>query len=436
MASIKLRFREPHGSGEEGSLYFQVIHHRVSRRLHTGIHVSPTEWDPSGQRLIPASFSRAGEQRLAAIRAYLATAEERLRQALGSLEASGNPFTTDDILQLYNQLGAPSRLTIFQFAQGQIDRLRTMGKERTAECYHSAMVALRAFWETKNDPTSTAPARLNKRNHLPLGWREDKTELHFEMMDSDLIERFEAHLRRGGVCRNTISFYMRNLRAIINRAAREGLTARATVFENVYTGVDRTPKRAILLRDVKLLRRADLSAYPYLDFARDMFIFSFLTRGMSFVDMAHLQARNLSGGYLTYVRRKTGQQLTIRWRREMQQIVDKYSSRCQGSAYLLPIISLREGEEEGILHRRQYLSTMQCVNRNLHRLAVAADLRVRLTMYVARHSWASAARDKRVPTAVISRGMGHDSERTTEIYLASIQNNKVDDANDKIISSL
>ncbi len=413
MASIKLRFREPHGSGEEGSLYFQVIHHRVSRRLHTGIHVSPTEWDPFGQRLIPASFSRAGDQRLAAIRAYLATAEERLRQALGSLEASGNPFTTDDILQLYNQLGAPSRLTIFQFAQRQIDRLRAMGKERTAECYHSAMVALRGFWDT-----------------------EDKTELHFEMMDSDLIERFEAHLRRGGVCRNTVSFYMRNLRAIINRAAREGLTARATVFENVYTGVDRTPKRAILLRDVKLLRRADLSAYPYIDFARDMFIFSFLTRGMSFVDMAHLQARNLSGGYLTYVRRKTGQQLTIRWRREMQQIVDKYSSRCQGSAYLLPIISLREGEQEGILHRRQYLSTMQCVNRNLHRLAVAADLRVRLTMYVARHSWASAARDKRVPTAVISRGMGHDSERTTEIYLASIQNNKVDDANDKIISSL
>ncbi len=411
MTSIKLTFRELSGSNRRGSLYFQVIHNRCSRRVFTGIHLALKEWDTYGQCLATSAFV-GDEKRLASIHRTLAEQEFRLRQAVRLLEAKAEPFSTDGILRLY-RLHGTNRITFFQFAERQIARLRDMGRERTAECYQSAVVALRAFIE-----------------------KEDISELRFDMMDSTLIEFYEAYLRRSGLCRNTISFYLRNLRSIYNKAAREGLIARAPIFDSVYTGVDRTPKRAISLADIRILRRADLSAYPILDFARDMFLFSFLTRGMSFIDMAHLQARNISGGYLTYVRRKTGQQLTIKWRREMQQIVDKHSSCCPGSVHLLPIIPLGEDEQEGAAHRRLYLTAMQRVNRNLGFLGKAAKLPVRLTMYVARHSWASAAQEKRVPTVVISHGMGHDSEKTTEIYLSSIQSSKIDEANDLIISSL
>ncbi len=52
-----------------------------------------------------------------------------------------------------------------------------------------------------------------------------------------------------------------------------------------------------------------------------------------------------------------------------------------------------------------------------------------LTMYVARHSWASVARGKHIPLSVISEGMGHDSEKTTLIYLAALDTTVIDKAN-------
>ena len=59
-----------------------------------------------------------------------------------------------------------------------------------------------------------------------------------------------------------------------------------------------------------------------------------------------------------------------------------------------------------------------------------------LTMYVARHSWASAAKAKNVPLSVISEGMGHDSKATTQIYLASLETSVIDKANKMILELL
>lgn len=59
-----------------------------------------------------------------------------------------------------------------------------------------------------------------------------------------------------------------------------------------------------------------------------------------------------------------------------------------------------------------------------------------LTHYVARHSWASIAKSRNIPISVISEGMGHDSEATTQIYLASLDSSVVDKANNLILKLL
>ncbi len=102
---------------------------------------------------------------------------------------------------------------------------------------------------------------------------------------------------------------------------------------------------------------------------------------------------------LTYIRKKTGQQLTIRWERSMQEIVDKYPEN--PTQYLLPIITRQDGAE-----RKQYLNKILFVNRKLKRIAKLAKISTPLTMYVSRHSWASIAKSKNVPLSVISEGMG------------------------------
>lgn len=57
-------------------------------------------------------------------------------------------------------------------------------------------------------------------------------------------------------------------------------------------------------------------------------------------------------------------------------------------------------------------------------------------LYIARHSWASAAKAKNIPLSVISEGMGHESEKTTQIYLASLETSVIDKANKVILESL
>ena len=113
----------------------------------------------------------------------------------------------------------------------------------------------------------------------------------------------------------------------------------------------------------------------------------------------------------------------------MQEIVDKYENPL--SAYLLSIIKPMNGDE-----RKQYQNTMCIVNRHLKDIGKMVSAQLPLTMYVARHSWASVAKNKNVPISVISEGMGHDSEMTTQIYLASLDTAVVDKANRMILNSL
>ena len=287
--------------------------------------------------------------------------------------------------------------------QRQIDDLRKAGKPRTSETYRTTLNRLNDYLEGR--------------------------EIRFNDVTASLVDGFEAYLEARNNSRNTTSFYMRIFRAVYNRGVDKGLTRQRDPFRHVYTGVERTRKRAVTISVIRRLKRLDLSGQPELERARDLFLFSFYTRGMSFIDMAYLHRRNLSGGSLTYTRRKTGQTICVRWERAMQEIVDRYPANPNG--FLLPILT-KSGEDL----RKQYKNSILKTNNGLARISAMLHLKEPLTTYVARHSWASIAYSQSVPLSLISEGMGHDSERTTRIYLASVTNSGVDRANRKIMKML
>ena len=293
---------------------------------------------------------------------------------------------------------------LFNFMEHVISGLKAVGKIRSSETYSTALRSLKRFLSDK--------------------------DIRLEALDSDRMMEYEAYLKASGVSSNTSSFYMRNLRAVYNRAVEKNLTVQRFPFKHVYTGVDKTVKRAIPAKLIRQIKHMDLSGSPSLDFARDMFLFSFYTRGMSFVDMSYLRKKNLCNGILSYYRRKTGQKLTIKWETCMQDLLDKYDT--SGSDYLLPIIHPQSKIDE----RSQYLYASNRINKSLKIIGEKLNLHLPLTMYVSRHSWASIAQSMNVPLSVISEGMGHDSEATTRIYLASLSTAAVDRANRKILKSL
>lgn len=316
-------------------------------------------------------------------------------------ESIGVGFTARDIAHSYRRY--IKDYTLFKYMQSVIHRLQCDGRMRCAEIYSSA---LRSFVKYR-------------------GCRD----ILLDSLTTHEIESYAAWLKGRGVTPNTVSFYMRTLRALYNRAVGEGAVENRHPFSHVYTGVEKTSKRALPLDVIRHIRHLDLKPKLNLEFARDLFMLSFYLRGMSFVDMCFLKKCDLADGYVIYRRRKTGQRLVIKWTREMQEIIDKYPA--PSGDYLLPII--KETDDDA---RRAYLRASYTINRNLKKVGVLAGVAIPLTLYVARHSWASAARNSNVPLSVISEGMGHDSEKTTLIYLASLNSSAVDDANSRIIGLL
>lgn len=409
MATLKVKWRPSTAEENAGSIYYQITHNRTVRQLRAGCKASAEEWEDVRATLTAPTVETGPKRNLQPLAERIDRDLKRLNAIIGKFDRHDCRYTADDIVAAFT--GKSHEQSFFCFMQSVIANLKQLNRHRTAENYATA---LKSFAQFRGN-VDLLPGEIN----------------------THLMMRYEAHLAARGVTKNSISFYMRILRAVYNRAVEQELTEQRTPFRYVYTGVDKTVKRAIPLAAIRRIKELDLSQHPALDFARDMFLFSFYTRGMSFVDMAYLRKSDLKSGIIVYRRRKTGQLLSIKRERCMQEIVEKYAAgNCvrpstQNSPYLLPI--LREPFDR---NAHQYKNALQQINKSLKTIARMSGVAAPLTMYVARHSWASAARSKNIPISVISEGMGHDSETTTQIYLASLDTSVIDRANNLILRGL
>lgn len=399
MASFKAKFRPSAVSGREGAIFYRITYRRRVCQVGTAYRIFPAEWDETQGR--PVATVAARRPFIRSVREGMGRDMERLARIERRLQADDLPYTAADIAEEYERYA--TEYTLFGYMERIMAGLRAAGRIRTAETYRAAM-------------KSFAKSR-------------DGEDIMLDEITPETMEAYQNWMSGRGLIRNTVSFYMRILRAVYNRAVRADIIADRRPFRNVYTGVGRTVKRALPLACIRRIKNLNLSGSPALDYARDMFLMSFLLRGMSFVDMAFLHKTDLQDGHIIYRRRKTGRELIIGWTREMRCILDKYPEN--PSCFLLPII--REPEERA---RKAYRRNSYKINHALKEVGRRIGLVTPLTLYVARHSWASAARAKGIPLSVISEGMGHESEATTRIYLASLDTATIDRANRIIIEAI
>lgn len=410
MASIKVKFRPSTVADHEGTIYYQIIHDRKVRQLLTDYHVYPAEWDESRSNVARfKSYDR--KLLLTSIRECIRRDTDRLLRIVRLMDDKEIIYSASDVVEEFERYSR--EYSLFNYMESVIIKLRKNGKVRTSETYTATLRSFKNFLKSRTSDSEILPT----------------DDIMLDCVTSEIMEAYEAWQRQRGLSANSISFYTRILRAVYNRAVEEGITDNRSPFRHVYTGVDKTVKRALPLSVIKRIRLLDLSMSSSLDYARDMFMMSFMLRGMSFIDMAYLKKKDLSDGYLTYRRRKTGQKLTIEWTAEMQTILDKYPAN--PSDYLLPII-----RGNSLNERHTYRNVGYNINRNLKTIARRVGVTIPLTLYVARHSWASAAQSKGIPVSIISEGMGHGSESTTRIYLAGLDTTRVDRANSLILRSL
>jgi integrase len=390
MASVKLKFRASTMKGKAGVLYYQIIHKRVTRQIPTEYRILADQWDEINKTVLNFELRHKTQSDI-----------ELLNQVIQQFEASAEAYTADDVVAKYT--AAKQNYTLFNYMPKMAIWRKQLGNTKTAEGYQCALNSFKRF-------------RQNE-------------DLTLDEINSTLMEEYQAWLKSNNLVPNTISFYMRKLRATYNQAVEEELIFDKKPFKRVFTGTEKTKKRALQLQDLTSVKNVDLSNNSSREFARDMFMLSFYLRGMAFVDLAFLKKSDLKGGVVTYRRHKTNQQIQVQWTDEMQRILDKYQSK-EGK-YLLPIIPAGCTDE-----RKAYVNKGHVVNYHLKKLGKLLNISLKFTFYTSRHSWSTVARDKGVAISVISESLGHESERTTRIYLASLDSSLIDNANNLVIHAV
>lgn len=396
MATVKVKLRPSTVPGKAGTIYYQLTHLRQVKQITTKIHLHPQDWDSNKAQIIFTDST-----------SYLLQCKidrdlDRLKKIIYKIDAECANYTVNEIIEKFYQTTADYSITDF-FTQ-QIQKLKNDNRRGTARNYSKTLKSLKAFMKN--------------------------TDSTFNIVTEQFVESYNTFLIQRGVVRNTISFYMRIFRSVYNKAVTQKIIEQTFPFKNVYTGVDRTRKRAVTETVISQLLSIDLKKSKALQFARDLFIFSFYARGMAFVDIVYLKKSNIQNEYITYVRHKTGQELTIRIETRLQNIINQYEKK--DSPYLFPILNT---EDENKAYS-QYEIALNYYNRQLKRLSKLLEPNINLSSYTPRHTWATTARNKNVPLSIISAGMGHSSEKTTLIYLTKIDNSIIDEVNKAIIDSI
>ena len=397
MTSVKLKLNR-NRLLKDGNypLIIQVIHCRKKAWLSTSYRLTEREFDEPAQsaRYVKGVNTK---QRVGIINAEVRTMKAEMEEVVSDL-SQGGEFTARDIITRYKQLHhiekekTPSLL--LDYMEQRIGQKRDMKKKGIADAYRSTMRSLEKF--VKGMP----PVRL-------------------EDVDSRFVGRYVTYLASSGIKENTISYYLRNFRAVYNRAVRDGYVREGKKpFKDEKMRMSETDKRALGKEDLVKIANADLeSCGEDIQLARDIFMFSYYSYGMSFVDIMSLKKANIVGGelnFISYSRTKTHQLLRVPILEQTQCYMDKYGS---DSDYIFSF-AVPQNPEKAYEH---YRAKLKQTNRALDKLGKMLGIETHLTTYVARHTFATLARDAGNPYSLIGNALGHTTEGTTHIYMKSFE---------------
>nr|WP_278720961.1 site-specific integrase [Alistipes onderdonkii] len=379
-------------------LVFQLIHQRRKKLIYTSYRLRKEEFDIANDQVRYLSEDVRSKREVCRINRMLISQRHDIEKHIKVLEQRREPYRVDDVLFCYQV--ERDGLSLLHYIDLQISRKQALGKFGTAAALRHMRISVATFMSPKI-------VRLTD-------------------IDGSFVREYEEFLLYRGVSQNTVCYYMRNLKSIYNQAISEGyLTNSPSPFRWVRSHPQNTVKRALDYTSLRKIVELPLTNQPHLELARDLFLFSFFSRGMPFVDIVFLKRSDIRDGVIYYIRRKTNQSMQVTVTPQLKHLIQKYAGN---SEYLFPLLS---GSDKFVLHKC-YRLALERVNRNLKIIGEICKITMPLTTYVARHSWATLAKMTGAPLAVISEGLGHTSEKTTRIYLKQFDRSVVDWVNEQV----
>lgn len=386
----------------ESPIMLRIIKNRKPKYISIGHSCNPKLWDMKVQR---PKNSHPNKRRLDI---FIDTKITEVEQLLLDIEIKNKEFSIETLTRQIRNSG--SNADVFSFIDTIVKEENKADKVGNSGVYHQTKSMLKKF--------------------------SKKDVLIFSDITTSFLKKYETFFRMKGLEEITISFYMRTLRAVFNRAIAEGCCDKSIYpfheykISNLNT---KTVKRAITKEDIKKIAKLNYEEYSRLFHSKNYFLFSFYTQGMNFIDIAKLKWSNIKNGRLNYTRSKTNKPYDVGLLLPAFEILEHYKKPVyqDGGEYIFPILS--DFHDTAVRVKNRVHKVLGQTDKDLKTIADDAKIEVNLTTYVARHTYATVLKRCGVPTAVISESMGHDTERTTQIYLDSFDNDVIDEANKNLL---
>jgi integrase len=364
-----------------------------------GISVNPQHWDFSKNQ--PRTNCPNRNQ----IKQIILKTEMEYQSKVLDKELKQEEFTASSLIN--EQKDSIKAKTVEEFYLSLIEDLKQKGRIGNSYAYLNSYNTLRNF------------------NH------GKKLNYTFSHIDVTFCRKFEDWMRNKGNKDTTLSYQFRTLRAAFNKAIEAKIVAREKnpfIEYKLSHFNTKTIKRALSKKDImKIINANCIGKSELRQLTHDLFSFSYLCGGISFVDIANLTPKNIVDGRLIYQRQKTHGNINLPLSDKAQQIIDKYIDYQKKAIYLFPI-----------LHGKKHITPMQknnrvhkvChqINQELKLLAKELNIKSEVTTYVARHSFATILKKSGVNIGIISEALGHQDIKTTQIYLSRFDNEQVDEA--------
>lgn len=396
-ASIKVvMLTQPLKSGKH-AIHLRVTHNRVSRYQSLGLSCKPEQWDSIASKF-RKSYPQHKEDN-----AFLVAIEARAQRFLRTWALEGTPFDFNNFSANMWQYSADSQIKVCDCLKQLIQSLQKENKFSLESQAKACLTALKSF---------DSKARLKD-------------------ISPEWIEQFDAYMDKVGKSFATRKVYMVALKKVCKSAAKSGAMpndwqpfANATLSPRTQKPI----KRALDIETIWQIERAEVTS-NVVALHRDIFMLSFYLRGMNLTDLVHVKYTDIVGGRLKYSRSKTEAKFNLPINNQAKEIIE----RMRSGPYILPLRNRRTRLTERQLHDA-IIKYGNAIAMSLRRIAEAEGIETErpLSMYFARHSYATAAKRAGISTELISELMGHSDLKTTQMYLSSFDNRILDDA-DKII---
>ncbi|WP_190808383.1 site-specific integrase [Flagellimonas sp. S3867] len=385
-------------------IIFRLTHLRKTTSISTGYSILEKYWD-SRKCTIKKTYTKVDS--IARLNTLLLKEEARANDIINQLYDKGK-LNYLSITQVKNRITRNSTYdSFYKYGESLAEDLKAAHRYGTARNYSGIVSVLKTFTKGK--------------------------DLKFNELNYDFIKRFERYHYAKGNSVNSLSSYLRAIKAIYNKGIKAGLIE-SEAYPFIHYTIRQTPteKRALSIEDIRKIITLELPKDMVLFRYRNYFICSFLLYGMNFTDMAHLKVDNIINDRIKFRRKKTGKLYDIKITDQLAEILNIYLMGKSRDSYIFPIIK----REDPALQEREISWERQRYNRGLKTIAELCGIEQKLTTYVSRHSFATQAMLNDVPLQAISAMLGHSKLNTTQIYLKSLPTNILDDYNEKLVAAI